>query len=87
MKFALNGAVTVGTYDGANIEIREAVGADNFYLFGLTEEQIREKRMTYIRVKYMKNQNILSAFLMLLILIYLPIKIIRSNFSRFSIRC
>ena len=47
MKFALNGAVTVGTYDGANIEIREAVGDDNFYLFGLRDEEIRNRRMTY----------------------------------------
>jgi len=56
MKFSLNGALTIGTLDGANVEIREEVGADNFFLFGLDAEQVRElKSRGYRPLDYCKQ--------------------------------
>jgi starch phosphorylase len=64
MKFSLNGALTIGTLDGANIEIREEVGAENFFLFGLTAEQVFElRRCGYYPRDFYESDPLLSEVL------------------------
>ncbi len=62
MKFALNGALTIGTLDGANVEIRDEVGHENFFLFGLTVGQVAElKRRGYDPWEYYRSNRELKA--------------------------
>jgi starch phosphorylase len=57
MKFMMNGALTIGTLDGANIEIREEVGDKNFFLFGLTEEQVGELSHHYDPLAFIEKDE------------------------------
>ncbi len=57
MKFMMNGAATIGTYDGANIEILDAVGEDNFFLFGLRAEDVEALRPQYQPMSYVENDS------------------------------
>jgi len=67
MKFAMNGALTIGTLDGANVEIREEVGADNFFLFGLTVDEVQATRRNgYSPRQVYENESALRGALDLL---------------------
>jgi len=66
MKFMMNGAVTIGTLDGANIEIREEVGDENFFLFGLTAAEVEAGRPNYDPVSIIEADEGLSEVMALL---------------------
>jgi starch phosphorylase len=61
MKFAMNGALTIGTLDGANVEIRQEVGAENFYLFGMHAAEAKALRQAgYVPSKYIEESEVLT---------------------------
>ena len=66
MKFMMNGAVTIGTLDGANIEIQEEVGEENFFLFGLDAAEVKERRSNYNPVAIIDADEDLKAVMQLL---------------------
>ncbi len=66
MKFMMNGAITIGTLDGANIEILDAVGKDNFFLFGLETHKVAEMRKNYQPNNIIKEDDGLSSVMSML---------------------
>ena len=68
MKLAMNGAMTIGTLDGANVEILEEVGADNIFIFGLTEKEVSSlKNNGYNPNKYVKKSPVLQKVMNLIV--------------------
>jgi starch phosphorylase len=64
MKLALNGAMTIGTLDGANVEMREEIGEDNIFIFGLTADEINSlKQSSYSPINYYNSNNELKQVL------------------------
>ena len=66
MKFMMNGSITIGTYDGANIEIMDAVGEENFFLFGLKQGDVEALKPRYNPQQYIDNDPDLKAVMQLL---------------------